>query len=196
MTGMASLTSICFQPVHYNLVVESDFSVNATVGLAPFTVEFQDQSTGNITSRHWDFGDGNESYEMNPIHTYTDAGQFTVSLTVSTPFYRDNKRINDLIVSGSPPFAHFSGNPLSGPPPLTITFSDLSSGYPTTWQWDFGDNSTSSEENPIHVFHVSLVIMQSGCQRLISLEMIPLSEYIQGSRCSTKAGLSEYPCNY
>lgn len=89
---------------------------------------------------------------MNPIHTYTDAGQFTVSLTVSTPFYRDNKRITDLIVSGSPPDAHFSGSPLSGPPPLTITFSDLSSGYPTTWHWDFGDNSTSSEENPIHVF--------------------------------------------
>ena len=75
-----------------------------------------------------------------------------LSLTVSTHFYRDNKRINDLIVSGSPPEAHFSGSPLSGPSPLSVKFSDLSTGYPTNWHWDFGDNSTSSEENPIHVF--------------------------------------------
>jgi PKD repeat protein len=50
-----------------------------------FEVDFTDLSTGNITYWHWDFGDGAESYEQNPAHTYTTAGTYTVTLSVSGP---------------------------------------------------------------------------------------------------------------
>jgi PKD repeat protein len=49
-----------------------------------------------------------------------------------------------------PPVAEFSGNPTSGPPTLTVYFTDLSSGSPTSWDWTFGDGGTSSAQDPSH----------------------------------------------
>lgn len=60
----------------------SDFSANVTVGEAPLTVQFTDQSTG-ATSWTWDFGDGSTSALQSPSHVYTTEGVYTVSLTVS-----------------------------------------------------------------------------------------------------------------
>ncbi len=57
-----------------------------------------------------------------------------------------------LEISGGTPVAAFSGNPLSGTIPLTVNFTDLSSGGPTVWAWDFGDGGTSTEQNPAHVY--------------------------------------------
>ena len=50
------------------------------------------------------------------------------------------------------PTAAFSGTPLSGPAPLSVDFTDASTGSPTTWSWDFGDGDTSTDQNPTHVF--------------------------------------------
>jgi PKD repeat protein len=51
------------------------------------------------------------------------------------------------------PVAAFSGSPLSGEGPLTVTFTDASSGTPATWAWDFGDGGTSALQNPTHTFN-------------------------------------------
>ena len=59
------------------------FSAGPLSGSAPLAVTFQDQSFGNINSRLWDFGDGDSSTEQHPIHTYTEAGSYTVTLTVT-----------------------------------------------------------------------------------------------------------------
>jgi PKD repeat protein len=48
-------------------------------------VSFTDSSTGSITSYAWTFGDGGTSSAVNPSHTYTSAGTYTVSLTVTGP---------------------------------------------------------------------------------------------------------------
>ena len=50
------------------------------------------------------------------------------------------------------PEAGFSGTPRSGAVPLTVSFTDLSSGAPTSWLWSFGDGDTSSARNPVHVY--------------------------------------------
>ena len=52
----------------------------------------------------------------------------------------------------APPVANFSGNPTSGPPPLTVYFSDTSSGSPTSWSWTFGDSGTSPDQHPSHEY--------------------------------------------
>lgn len=48
------------------------------------TVEFTDESTGEPNEWNWDFGDGETSDQQNPTHTYTEAGSYTVILTVSS----------------------------------------------------------------------------------------------------------------
>jgi len=61
----------------------ANFTANVTAGPAPLTVQFTDLSTGNPTAWLWGFGDGSTSTEQHPIHTYTAAGTYTVSLTVT-----------------------------------------------------------------------------------------------------------------
>ncbi len=58
----------------------------------------------------------------------------------------------DAIVVGNIPIANFSANAISGESPLVVTFSDLTSNNPTSWNWSFGDGSTSNEQNPEHTF--------------------------------------------
>jgi PKD repeat protein len=50
------------------------------------------------------------------------------------------------------PQAKFTATPANGPPPLEIQFSDKSTGNISSWEWDFGDNETSTEQNPIHIY--------------------------------------------
>ncbi len=52
-----------------------------------------------------------------------------------------------------PPIADFSGTPTSGTAPLTVQFTDLSTGNPTSWNWNFGDAGTSTAQNPSHIYN-------------------------------------------
>ena len=78
--------------------LEAAFTANPTRGPAPLTVQFTDQSTGNITSRNWDFGDHTNSSDLNPSHTYINPGQYTVSLTVSGTNKSDTETKNNYII--------------------------------------------------------------------------------------------------
>jgi PKD repeat protein len=65
-------------------------------------------------------------------------------------------RVVEVRIDGSdppaPPVVSFSANVTSGSPPLTVRFTDTSSGSPDTWAWDFGDGATSTEKNPVHTY--------------------------------------------
>jgi PKD repeat protein len=63
----------------------ADFVASAEEGIAPLKVTFTDLSSGDVTRWHWDFGDGQFSNESEPSHTYTIAGDYTVSLAVMGP---------------------------------------------------------------------------------------------------------------
>lgn len=66
-----------------------DFTADVLAGDIPLSVQFTEDvnpGVGNIASRLWDFGDGNTSDQENPLHTYTVAGTYTVSLTVTNDF--------------------------------------------------------------------------------------------------------------
>jgi Tol biopolymer transport system component len=56
---------------------------------------------------------------------------------------------------GTPPTADFSANPTSGIAPLTVLFSDTSTGNPTSWVWSFGDSATSAARSPSHQYRAA-----------------------------------------
>ncbi|MDY0129962.1 MAG: PKD domain-containing protein, partial [Methanosarcina vacuolata] len=58
------------------------FSASPTSGKAPLNVKFTDKSTGIPAGWIWNFGDGSKSYLQNPVHKYSKAGVYTVSLIV------------------------------------------------------------------------------------------------------------------
>jgi PKD repeat protein len=55
-------------------------------------------------------------------------------------------------ISAVAPTADFSGTPTSGTAPLSVAFTDASTGTPTSWAWTFGDGGTSSSQNPTHSY--------------------------------------------
>jgi PKD repeat protein len=57
-----------------------------------------------------------------------------------------------LVNALKPPVSAFSASPLNGKAPLTVKFTDKSTNNPTSWYWDFGDNSTSTVQNPVHTY--------------------------------------------
>jgi PKD repeat protein len=132
----------------------ADFSGSPTSGDAPLTVSFTDLSTNSPTSWDWTFGDGGSSTAQNPSHDYTSAGDYTVSLTAANAGGSDTETKTDYISVSEPPppppVADFSGSPTSGDAPLTVSFTDLSTNSPTSWDWDFGDTGTSTAQNPSH----------------------------------------------
>lgn len=135
-------------------VTSAWFEPDVTVGGAPLTVNFQDDSQGtNLSSWSWDFGDGGTSPEQYPTHTYDDPGTYSVTLAIDGDSGPDSITRDDLIVVEDAPFEiDFTGLPLSGSAPLTVFFSDRSLGSPIAWSWDFGDGGTSTLENPSHTY--------------------------------------------
>jgi len=134
----------------------ADFSGTPLSGDAPLTVNFTDLSSNSPTSWDWTFGDGGSSAAQNPSHEYTSAGDYTVSLTAENASGQDTEtKTNYISVSEPPPpppTADFSGTPTSGDAPLTVNFTDLSTGSPTSWDWTFGDGGSSTAQNPSHEY--------------------------------------------
>jgi len=136
----------------------ADFEGTPVSGEEPLTVSFTDVSTG-AASWDWDFGDGSGSSDQDPTHEYAAAGTYTVSLTVTNDCGEDTEtKVDYITVSEAciPPVADFEGSPTAGTAPLTVSFTDLSTGA-TAWLWYFGDGSgiTSTEQNPTYTYQAA-----------------------------------------
>jgi PKD repeat protein len=150
--------------------VAADFDGDPTSGPDPLTVDFSNLSTGSYDTCLWDFGDDGTSNECSdPSHQYTTDGLYTVSLTVSGPGGTDMITQDDYITVYAAAHADFDGSPTSGLMPLTVDFSNLSTGDFDTCSWTFGDGESSSSCNdPSHeytgpgIYTVSLTVSGLG----------------------------------
>ena len=114
----------------------ADFTGTPTSGNAPQTVSVSDASSGSVDTWSWSFGDSTTSSAQNPSHTYTATGTYSVSLTVTGPGGSDSEtKVGYITVGTPPPTADFTGTPTSGTAPLTVSFSDATSGSVTAWSW-------------------------------------------------------------
>ncbi|WP_292423612.1 PKD domain-containing protein [Methanoregula sp.] len=148
-------TAIKKDCISIGMAPKADFVANPTSGNVPMNIAFTDKSTGIATTWNWNFGDGTGSTEQNPSHTYWTAGVYTVTLTVSNDYGSSYSTKNQYITIVGNLVSKFSANPATGKAPLTVTFTDLSLGTPTTWNWDFADNTTSTVQNPSHTFNTA-----------------------------------------
>ncbi|MBN1166046.1 MAG: DUF3821 domain-containing protein [Methanospirillaceae archaeon] len=134
----------------------ADFVGSPQEGVKPLKVTFTDLSTGdNLISWSWIFGDGAISYEQNPVHTYETDGIYTVQLKVTNAEGLSDEVIKTGYITVGEPLikADFSAYPQIGDAPLEVYFTDLSTGNPNMWFWDFGDGTTSfGIQNPLHIY--------------------------------------------
>lgn len=173
----------------------ADFYTSLQTGSTPLRISFFDRSDGTLPLQYlWNFGDGSTSSERNPTHTYTANGNYTVTLTVKNSFGEDTRKLPDFISAGDPPVTDFSAAPHHGNIPLNVTFSDMTTGMPDSWTWDFGDGSTATVQNPTHIYSkpgVFSVTLLSGNKfgtsqitksRLINTGIVPEVDFAAENR--------------
>ncbi len=115
-------------------------------------VHFTDLSTNNPVDWLWDFGDGQLASVQNPDHVYRQEGTYSVTLTVSDGRTTISHRKAGYITVVEIPEADFEADKIKGVTPFSVSFTDKSAGNPTSWKWDFGDGTTSAEQNPVHTY--------------------------------------------
>jgi gliding motility-associated-like protein len=153
------------------------FTGSPAAGCIPLTVQFTDQTIPQniITGRDWNFGDGTaHSDSTNPLHIYTVAGSYSVTLTITTSTGCVVSHTDSNMINAYPlPEAHFVIKPDSisilNP---QVNFYNISQGDSTAY-WSFGDSTTSSQLGYPYLIHtypdtgtywVSLIIFnQWGC---------------------------------
>jgi len=148
------------------------FFAPITNACASQPVQFNDQSTGNITDWVWNFGDnGPGSGVQNPSYLYADTGYFTISLKVgSNGCYDQAQKVNYIHVNS--PVAKFGYKYQCGNR-LIRNFVD-SSIAAKTWNWDFGDGGKSTVKNPSYTYqksgtyYVTLTVTNGACSSTVT----------------------------
>ena len=132
-----------------------NFSADVQAGPAPLTVNFTDLSyssaPGGIVAWQWDFdNDGTiDSTVQNPTHTFTNCGDFDVSLIVIDTANPPATALELGFITTDLVTASFTSGYLS--PPNSYQFTDTSTPTPTAWAWDFDNDGTvdSTLQNPV-----------------------------------------------
>ncbi|MCC7301027.1 MAG: PKD domain-containing protein [Bacteroidia bacterium] len=133
----------------------------------PNQIIFTSTSTGTNsgTMYYWSFGDSQTSWTQNPAHTYANPGMYMVCLTIFDSMQCQSSFCDTIQVTGQQGCqANFTfsvnGN--------TVTFTNTSNGG-SWYSWTFGDNGTSTQTSPTHVYTnsgtymVCLIIQDSSC---------------------------------
>jgi uncharacterized repeat protein (TIGR01451 family) len=142
--GTDTLLRSAYISVHDPPVVA--FAGDPLEGPAPLEVDFTNQTTGAYNTCEWAFGDGATAMGCSAVqHTYESAGTYTVTLAVSGTGGSDVRSEAAYITAYEPPEATFAGDPVDGPAPLLVTFSNLSTGDYDVCEWDFGDGTLVSD---------------------------------------------------
>jgi PKD repeat protein len=143
-------------------------------GCAPHLVQFRNRSTGNVSSIEWSFlgGTPSTSSDPEPQVLYTEIGTYPVTLTINGPLGSSTETIDEMIEIVTFPKADFNYE-VDGFQVRFTNRSENAEGY----RWDFGDGTTSEEENPVHtytrggVFSVTLNATIATCGSSVTMDI-------------------------
>lgn len=141
------------------------------------TISFSNQSSvpgGGIFSSNWNFGDASSSTDKDPVHPYTTPGPHQVTLSVSSAQGCTTQLVKTLPAFLRKPAVNFTVNPdtlCQGTPSVFTDYSSAQGSTIQTWNWSFGDGSTSTQKDPIKnyqlpgTYRVRLTVLNAqGCQ--------------------------------
>lgn len=155
-----TVTNACGTATHTEDVIampkpKSIFGTNFDFGCSPFAVEIVNNSTGLPDDFEWDFGDGTFSTDPGQIvtHVFTTGlhdTTFTITLVANNECGTDTSEY-EIMVLPNQVHAFFNTNITAGCVPLTVEFTDFSTGG-NVHTWDFGDQNSSTQLSPTHTF--------------------------------------------
>ncbi len=165
VTNVAGCSDTLTRVVFVNTIPVPDFTADS-ICFGNFTT-FTNLTTNSqpITQYFWDYGDGNNSFGMNPSYTFSAPGTYNVTLTVTNNGGCDSSVTKQVIVNAVPvaDFLHDTvclGNP--------TTFTDNSVGTPSNWKWIFGDFSPIDSISGSVASHNYLTAGQYAASLIIS----------------------------
>lgn len=140
------------------------FETSPTSGEAPLRVQFFNNTSGEVNSYRWRFGDGTSSTEREPQHIYNEAGAYDIELVADGPGGQSRYARQLVVAEAQPqptatvqvlataedlpaPIASFIAEPQAGAAPLEVSFTNTSTDADIANDWDFdGDGQTDSTE--------------------------------------------------
>jgi gliding motility-associated-like protein len=158
LTGISASTGdLCWDEHIVTIPAAADFY--ASPGCVDAAIQFEDRSTflptTSIASWDWDFGDGNASVQPSPAHTYTAAGVYNVTLTITAQSGCQSSITRQVEVY-APPVVNFD-LPLVTCQGTPLSFEAIVPSNVVSLAWDFGDPASgaangSSGSSTFHVF--------------------------------------------
>lgn len=154
--GACTVTSAPL-PVTAVPVPVAAFTPDALAGCTPALINFSNESQ-HADSYQWVLGDGSKSTGTAASHTYTAPGTYTVTLTATAQGLCSNTITKTALINIiPPPVAAFSANPGENIPTefrnADFLFTNTSADA-ISYNWDFGDGTTSAETDPEHKYQL------------------------------------------
>ena len=187
-SGLGCTDDFCLPVTVYPSPI-ADFTMSANESCAPTPINFENQST-LADSYEWIYGDGNNAFIDDPIHTHTyqstsdQPEEFAVSLvllnstgctdTLTSPVTIYPAVTAGFVVDGA------------GCSPVSASFENQSTGASSGYEWDFGDGGSTSQENPAHIY-----VNNTGADTTYYADLIATSIY--GCSDTTTVGINVYP---
>ncbi len=143
-------TAIGLVSLYNVLTADYDFVSGCSGTPVVFTDNSNSTEAGDIISWEWTFDDGATSTEENPSHEYADGGTYTVVLTVTTDVGCTSTVTYDVGVDAGPAVEFTVEDVCQNFPIVTDNTTTIATGTITDYLWDFGDGTTSTEDEPTH----------------------------------------------
>jgi PKD repeat protein len=150
----------CFDSFCTVITIGSNTNCTANFSSTPDsslnTFQFTNLSTGGV-QYYWSFGDGYNSIQSNPLHTYTASGSYLVCLSIFDSAQQCSSTYCDTVVVGgntncNASFWFIPDSMISNQIHFFGSGNLNNTGTVSSWFWEFGDSTTSTVQNPNHQY--------------------------------------------